>query len=305
MNVVDFTKIEELEWIEREAIARCRDGEIVNLRLAIEFDVSLLTSRFVAIHEEKALQWQAEKRPRNLLFTHGEYFRGERGLRHVAQELRARRGSRRALLSLIAMDDILRAKDRPIPSFMILQFGRDGDTLYATAYFRALEVSRFLAVNVTEVCLIAGRMCRELRGVVDVRAVRLLLVAFKAYRDENFTLERAEIDCQRRGAVALAVRDGEFSRVARWCEDKAKNRSFIERHGVLEIATALDTGQGSYPVRLRDAIRGAVESMSAVKVLRGRMSSGEELDRAYGAFAAAMGTAAVEFRALESRDGVE
>src|SRR5207249_4972474 len=112
-----------------------------NLLLSYELPIAVLNSPFVSANRDKAEKWIADPAPKELFFSHGQYFRGQRGVEHVIQELSRKRLSRRALLTTLEMDTLLAGGDLPVPAFSILQFCIDQNVLYVTAYFRALEVA--------------------------------------------------------------------------------------------------------------------------------------------------------------------
>jgi thymidylate synthase len=97
-----------------------------------------------------AKDYQNPVKPPSLYINHGEYITSD-GIVHIINELKLKQTSNRALLSLINQEDIIGSGDNPIPSFMVLQFSLEGEELYVTTYFRALEVANFLNVNLEEI----------------------------------------------------------------------------------------------------------------------------------------------------------
>ncbi|MFQ5799838.1 MAG: hypothetical protein ACE5H0_14255, partial [Bacteroidota bacterium] len=192
---MEFQRVQSLDEIWNAAREKCEHGPLFNLLLAFEFPITLVESTFVSLHEDRAKEWQSETPPETLPFSHGHFFKGEKGIQHVIGELRGKRGSRRALVSLIDMDDIVGHGDEPIPSFMVAQFGIEARVIYATSYFRALEVNKFLPVNIAEICLLLRRVQEEFQFL---EIVRFVLMAFRAYEDPEFVLDRARIDMQPR-----------------------------------------------------------------------------------------------------------
>lgn len=134
--------------------------------------------------------WAAKERPRELHINHGEFIMD--GMDHLKNELSRKKTSNRALLSLISQQHISKSEDEPIPSFMIMQCNILNETLYCTSYFRALETRRFLRINLEELRL---KICEIHQAVPDFKEVRLVIVAFRAYANENINpLKIARID---------------------------------------------------------------------------------------------------------------
>lgn len=297
---MDFGEINSLEEVWGAASASCREGPKFNLLLCYQFPISLVDSDFVRLYEEKAQEWQRDPAPGNLFFSHGEYFRGEKGIQHVLEELRSKGASRRALVSLLDMDEIIGRGDEPIPSFMVLQFAFEGESLYVTAYFRALEVEQFLRVNIAEICLWVRRIRDELAGV-RLAVVRLVILAFRAYRDPEFILERALMDREPQGRVATVVAKGDMAELIVWLEDKKKRRSAIETERFGEIVTALEEFKASYTPKFYSSVRAALATMQRLKNARKRASEGINVDGEYERLKALLDECIGELKGLERR----
>lgn len=274
--------VAQLDEIVAQAQEECRAGAQYALTLASEFGTDLLRSSFVEAHRAKAADWISADPPKSLYFSHGQFFRGKMGFQHVVDELRSKRNSRRAMLSLLSMDDIIGKGDDPIPAFILLQFSLDGDTLMVAAYFRALEVCRFFPTNVGEIALHCDTLHTHFPGI---QKIRLFVFAFRAYCEPEFScLERAELDVQPAGTVAIAVVQNEHALLRHWLDDKRRFRSsVIDLEGLEELSNGLHKATGYQPAFV-GAIDRALGHLRNMKVLRQKSSEGEALDRVRRAF---------------------
>jgi hypothetical protein len=125
---------------------------------------------------EEAAQWRQKSPSDDMYFSHGQYY-GD-GIQHIIEELRLKPTSNRALYSLLAQRDISGKCDDPIPSFLTFQCSIEGNVLYCTASFRALEVSRFLKINLEEIRQNLVEICQSLPAV---ESIHLHIFAFHAY----------------------------------------------------------------------------------------------------------------------------
>ena len=264
VNGVIYKRTGDLDTIWKDAVEACKGGAVHNLVLSYEFEVGLTESTFVKLHEYQAEAWQSEKPPSNFHFSHGQYFRGKKGLEHVINELKSKSASRRALLSLIDMDDIVGTGDKAIPSFMVAQFGHVGDVLYVTEYFRALEVGSFLPINLAEMALMVRGILRG--GLARPAIVRLLLIAFQAHLTPRFRLEKAEIDVVSAGEIGAAVATRDFKRLVSWLEDKKdRYESAVMTHGLEELVGMIRKYSPQYPPTFLSALGRSVQSLRQVR----------------------------------------
>jgi len=188
---IDYKKISDLEGIERDATSHIANGSsIFNNYLAYEFDVSLVTDDGFSDVRDDAKDWADDVCPNSLHFNHGSYLIG--GMKHLIDELNNKPSSNRALLSLISQKDVSGSGDKPIPSFMIFQTSIEDEVLYCTTYFRALEISTFLRVNIEE---IRQRLSSVYSDCPRFKKIRLVIFSFRAYRNSSMTpLKKSEFD---------------------------------------------------------------------------------------------------------------
>jgi hypothetical protein len=194
MQDTEFTRIENFETIlelAQEQVTASSNPYKLNFSLKVVFDVDLVKKPQLLDAVERAKDFQNIKKPESLYLNHGEYISAA-GIPHVINELKNKHTGNRALISLINQKDIIGSGDSPIPSFMVLQFSLESDQLYGTAYFRALEVSKFLRINIEEIRIVCSEIYQSIR---TIKGIRLNIFAFRAYITKDFNpLERPRLE---------------------------------------------------------------------------------------------------------------
>jgi hypothetical protein len=300
VNAMDYVRIEKFDTICEDARSACANGVVHNLLLAYEFDIGVTQSQFVNLHEAEASAWQSASPPPNLPFSHGQYFKGDDGMRHVIRELKSKSASRRALVSLVGMDDVLDTGDKAIPSFMIAQFGVIADCLYVTEYFRALEVGRFLPINLAETSLMIRRITRE---VSRPKTIRFLLLAFQAHLTPDFhCLEIASLDIVIGAEIGVAVTNREFGKLLSWLQGKRKYESEVLTRGLEQMTAAAKLNETHYSPLFISSLDQAVRLLSHVKQLRGASSDEEQIREEYAKYLTQLDVAIQELGRI--KDGV-
>lgn len=189
---IDYVAINSLEEIASqasEAINASADKAQINFILSHCFPVDILKNSLRDVAEKAGL-WASPECRDPLYFNHGQFI-GD-GLSHIIQELNRKPTSNRALTSLISQKHISNSDDKPIPSFMLMQTGINSNELFCTCYFRALEISSFLRINIEEIRLKLTEICASIR---HIRTIKLVIFAFRAYISEGFIpLEKPELD---------------------------------------------------------------------------------------------------------------
>ena len=155
---------------------------------------------------EEAAQWRLKDPPLDMYFSHGQYY-GD-GIQHIIEELKLKPTSNRALYSLLAQGHISESGDDPIPSFLTFQCSIEHSVLYCTASFRALEVSRFLKINLEEIRQNLVEICNALPAVVTVH---LHIFAFHAYvrTAAAAALRRPKIDVTSEAQLLRLIQKGD------------------------------------------------------------------------------------------------
>lgn len=187
----EYNKINSFEDIIELSKSEIETEYKMNFNIKVNFDINLIQNSIEDVHN-LALDFQNPECPDNLHMNHGMYIHSD-GIDNVISELKNKKNSNRAIISLINQKDIIGSGDNPIPSFMILQFSiENNEQLYVTVYFRALEVSTFLRVNIEEIRIIIQSIHNNF---IDLKNVSLNIISFRAYIRENISiLERAKLD---------------------------------------------------------------------------------------------------------------
>lgn len=169
---------DRLYRLHADAVKELESGPQFNWILNFDCDAQDLHKLEITDVVETAKGWRSEVPPPEFYFTHAQYYTD--GIKHIINELKEKPTSNRALYSLIAQDHIRNSGDTPIPSFMTLQCQIDKDILYCTCYFRALEASTFLKINLEE---IRQTLVEIYEGIPQFAKVHLTIFAFRAYND--------------------------------------------------------------------------------------------------------------------------
>ncbi len=204
-----------------------KDESVVNLVKHYEITKSALLDKKILSCEEDAEDWAAEERPSSLFFSHGEYRVG--GLDYISEELNRKRTSNRAMYSLVSNEMIINSADNPIPSFMIFQClfeENDFENLYCTVYFRALEVSNFLSINLEE---IRQNITKLIDNGIRFNNFRLLIVAGRAHHTNSFIpLKKPEIDKLSPAEIHEMVLDKDWTGLSKLLREKSQFQSVIQ-----------------------------------------------------------------------------
>ncbi|WP_131107507.1 hypothetical protein [Pseudomonas sp. Sample_10] len=188
---IEYIEVSSLEDIINHASDEIPDGNsTINYILPFSIPIKIIKENPLRDVSDEALLWAKEVRPEELHINHGEFI-GD-GLDHIISELTHKRTSNRAIFSLINQSNISNSGDTPIPSFMLLQCNIHENNLYCTAYFRALEVTTFLRINLEEIRIKVAKIYDSLQ---NFDSVKLAIVAFRAYSNKNInTLKIPQID---------------------------------------------------------------------------------------------------------------
>lgn len=182
-------------------------GESFNWHCDLVFPaVDLQRMRMPDVADE-ASQWRQQTPAADMYFSHGQYYKD--GIEHIISELKGKRTSNRALYSLLSQKDISGSGDEPRPSFLTFQCSIEGGVLYSTAAFRALEVGKFLKVNLEE---IRQNLVDIHRSFPDVETVHLHIFAFHAYIQDAavVALRRPAIDVIHEAELLILMQKGDL-----------------------------------------------------------------------------------------------
>jgi hypothetical protein len=288
-----FNTLQELADFAKSEVAASR---VINFVLRAELTPKAIKNEPLSDVTETAQMWRAPERPGELYINHGEFI-GD-GLEHIKAELKRKPSSNRALYSLINQKDVSGSSDRPIPSFMVFQCAVVESVLYCTAYFRALEVSTFLPINLEEVRL---NLC-ELLDELDVGKVRLCVFAFNAYASpDRIPLRRCKLDL----LSALRLQDlynKNRESIAALFDEKAREHTVVDLSGLKAVQEWLcpdrkDNWPSGLNVNEVNAnIKDAIGLGERLISLRHSASHSDRLDEASAEFSAVMKKIAGIFR---------
>jgi len=278
-----FKLIRHFDELITQAINTCKGKPVVrNLLLQHTFSTSLLKHPPGQL-EQKAKLWQQPQVPKNLYINHGHFIHAKGdGIQHIIDELKRKGDSNRALYSLISMPEIVGKGDLPIPSFMVLQFGLSGKSLFCTAYFRALEVCRFLPINVTEICLVASRIHRDFQ---QVNRVYLCILAFQAsYKPDFDCLEKCELDQMEEGVVSGYLADPtKKDKLSHLLHDKLRESTVIDTARLNEICNYLRNAPAETRALYKDTFLSSLERardcLNELKEVRENTSYSPEIQK--------------------------
>jgi hypothetical protein len=299
MKGLNYKYFENLEALAEHAANTLSKGKrYFNFVLAAELSASSIRDQSLSDVREKAEKWRAPKVPDTLIINHGEYF-GD-GLNHIADELRGKPSSNRALYSLINQKNITGSGDKPIPSFMIFQCAIDSDAFYCTVYFRALEVANFFRINLEEIRLNICDILNKLSA--SPSKVRLTLLAFSAYKNpDQIPLERCELDLMSSIKI-MDLYDSNPSRISELLDRKAKETTFVDLSGLEAIKEWLSPERKTkWPIKLNvqaitTAIDDAILVANCLRSLRCLNSHDPHIDEVSRKFVIAIEKIAAEFR---------
>lgn len=232
--IINQSPISSLEEIVNHAEQEIGENFKINYLMSYNISMADLKSKPLEDVTTEAELWAAPEKPAELQINHGEFIKD--GLDHIISELNYKKDSNRALFSLISQKHISDTGDTPIPSFMVLQCTIDNNRLYCTAYFRALEVSKFLRVNLEEIRL---KICKIHEELLSFGDVAITIFAFRAYVNKNInTLRIPKID--RINPIELFVTLQENPQeVARMLREKCQASTFILTDSISHLIVAI------------------------------------------------------------------
>lgn len=278
----DYVCHKDLESFARDVAQKINTGERkINFFAKAEFTPDSIKNSPLTDVTPIAKKWAQNVIPEDLIINHGSFI-GE-GMSHLISELGRKPDSNRALYSLINQNDIDGSGDEPIPSFMIFQCVIVDDTLYCTAYFRALEVCHFLRINLEEmrmnICLILDS--------VKVSRVRLGVFTFSAYNNpKQNPLEKCELD--RMSALTLADKYSvDYVPLANLLDEKARETTTVIDTGLNAINEWLADGrkekwpEGLNVLPVRQAVERALNVGSRLREARKKFSYEKAISTEY------------------------
>jgi len=276
-----------------EAVKELSNGHRFNWKLERVFDASDLKEMELFDVADEAAKWRLLVAPVELYFSHRQYY-GD-GVQHIVRELKDKPTSNRALYSLLGQNVISGSGDEPIPSFMSLQCQIEGDTLYCTCCFRALEVGKFLLVNLEE---IRQTLVEIQMGVPHFSKVHLTIFAFHAYVDANRRpLTKPEIEVissiQLLTLLTKGAKVQPVSKLSALLDELSETLSAVSSkplqslEDILRVDTpgiALDDKLLKRKAQLLDALPRAIKAADDLAQLRKSASRGEPMNASIGEY---------------------
>ncbi|MCY1289187.1 hypothetical protein D9M68_570740 [compost metagenome] len=238
---IEYIKIESLEEIIDQASKEIpHDNYTINHILSFAIPVKTITEKPLLDVANEASLWASKECPNELHINHGQYIGN--GLDHIISELTHKRTSNRALFSLIDQSTISESGDNPIPSFMIMQCALHQEVLYCTSYFRALEVTTFLRINIEE---IRQKIQKIYESIPHFKTVNLTIFAFRAYSNENInTLKIPELD-RTPEAMIMKLLGREPRKIAELLKEKCKDSTIVVTTSTERIISCLNVLEDS------------------------------------------------------------
>lgn len=226
-----------------------------------------------------AKDWIAQDVPENLHYNHGSIFNKENaGVKYVVKELSQKTTSSRAVLSLLEPCSAYASEDDFLPSLNIVQFGfadEKRDELHVTIYLRALEVSKFLKINICEALMLAESVRDKIRSIENVC---VSVFTFRAQCKEGFgCFSKAYIDKEPEAALSRMICKGDFELLVEKLEEKlALKETVVVTDGFIKLRTAIETNKEDFDMALVDSvlkrIDDVVECMARLKEVRATSS---------------------------------
>ena len=247
----------------------CAGGAILNLLIEGRYQFDALEEQFLLTYRAQAEMWQSRTRPGSLYMSHGEYIhRHGDGIQYLIDELVKKSTGNRAIISLIDMKDLSASADDPRPSFMIFQAGFESgnkNVIHVTLYYRALEVSRFLPINLAE----AGLVLERIQGAIpEIRQFHILIHAFRAYQDPDFNcLVRSDLDVAEPDAIESATSAFDLGKIHAWLRSKLAAATVVETDALTLLRDAVGATKG-YPEPLVGQLDAAILELVRLAALR-------------------------------------
>ncbi|EMP2040100.1 hypothetical protein PPO02_07310 [Proteus mirabilis] len=289
---IEYTQVNSLEEIASDALMRIEaDNYKINFLLSYELTINDLIQNPLLDTQEKAQQWAADTCPENLYFNHGQYKVG--GVDNIINELKEKPSSNRALYSLIDQKTILDSGDNPIPSFMLFQSILDDGVLYCNVYFRALEVSNFLRINLEEIRLDIEKISQS---TLSFSTVRLVIFACRAHHVPNFnSLEKPNLDLLSQYQILKMLNDDKASFI-RNIEKMAEIQTVLSSKSIKHIQEIVEgEWKGNNKERIVSILRDTSIKIDRLADLRKYHSHDNSVNILSGQISENLRTLAMEF----------
>ena len=231
--------------------------------------------------------WEATEIPPQLYFNHGVFLKTEEddGIDFLVKELKKKPTSNRIILPAYNMQKVIDSLEDTIylPSLVSLQFGIVDGTLTVHMYFRALEASRFLKINICEIYYILTQL--ENKGIIFGR-VDIVISAFKVQKRDKFNcFLKAEIDELDSIGICAKVMDGKIDEISELIQEKCDAMETITKmDGISNIYHSMEKSNKSdrgedYPDEILNNLRNTLktyEKLDEIHHLRSEITEEEK-----------------------------
>lgn len=233
--------------------------------------------------------WEATEIPPQLYFNHGVFFKTEEddGIDFLVKELKKKPTSNRIILPAYNMQKVIDSLEDKIylPSLVSLQFGVVDGTLTVHMYFRALEASRFLKINICEIYYILTQL--ENKGIIFDR-VDIVISAFKVQKRDKFNcFLKAEIDELDSVGICAKVMDGKIDEISELIQEKCDAMETITKmDGISNMYHSMEASNKSargedYPAEILDNLRNTLKTYEKLDKIHHMRSEITEEEKQY------------------------
>lgn len=279
---MEIIKGENLKELYENALKIVEEGVIENIVLNGNFRKEEFESRFLNEYIEDAKLWIQKKVPNELYFNHGKFInKSGDGIDYLIEQLKDKRDSNRACLSLVDMEEIIKNKnDSPLPSFLLLQTSfstKEENKLLVTVYYRALEVSKFLPLNLAEISLYLKELFKNFPLINNVE---LNIIAFRAQEIPQFhCLKKVTIDKIDVHEISKAVLLKNYDEIIKWLEEKKESEeSIVSLDGLKRLENAFSREiEENNNSDISVALKKAIEKYENIKNTRKSISEHDKI----------------------------
>lgn len=261
----------------------------LNFSLQVSFPIDIVKkSEFLDVLLD-AEDFQKVEKPAHLHINHGMFIK-ENGIQNLINELKNKKNSNRAIISLIHQDDIVGKGDNPIPSFMIIQAAIENNTLFLTTYFRALEVSTFLRINLEEIRMILNQIHSNFD---EIESVNLHIFAFRAYIQKDINpLKRARIELLKETEILKTLESPIKKDLIPLLQEKIRTKTTVvddhSFHLILEILQNANVND-AIPELLKETyttkiVQEIIYTSNEIKKVRSVNSHSTKIDELYATY---------------------
>lgn len=286
-NFIEKSSFEEIHSYALELLQE--NPNQLNFSLQVTFPIDIVKKPALLDVLQDAKDFQALVKPAHLHINHGMFIK-ENGIQNLINELKNKKNSNRAIISLIDQDDIIDSGDKPIPSFMIIQAAIEGTTLYLTTYFRALEVSSFLRINLEEIRMILNQIYSNF---YEIESVNLHIFAFRAYSQKDINpLKRAQIELLDEAVLLKKLEDPFKKGLIPLIEEKLRTKTtVVDDHSFNLILSILKNPQANEDIdqRLKSdytlkIVQDIIDTSVEIQKLRSVNSHSPRIGELYSAY---------------------